>query len=122
MSTARGRTRRARTPGSSRSSRIADGGQTRDFVYVGDVVRAIVAALGDAGDRVVANVGTAREITVVELARTIVELCGGKSTIEHAPARAGEILKSRARVDRLREALGVVAETSLVDGLRETLR
>ena len=35
--------------------------------------------------------------------------------------RAGEILKSRARVDRLRDQLGVVAETKLVDGLRATL-
>jgi len=101
---------------------FGDGGQTRDFVYVGDVVRAIVAALGDGADRVVANVGTGGEITVLELARSIVELCGGRSTIEHAPSRAGEILKSRARVDRLRDALGVVAETSLIDGLRETLR
>ena len=101
---------------------FGDGGQTRDFVYVGDVVRAIVAALGDGGNRVVANVGTGGEITVLELARSIVELCGGRSVIEHAPPRAGEILKSRARVDRLRDALGVVAETSLVDGLRETLR
>ena len=101
---------------------FGDGGQTRDFVYVGDVVRAIVAALGDGADRVVANVGTGGEITVLELARSIVELCGGRSAIEHAPPRAGEILKSRARVDRLRDALGVVAETSLLDGLRETLR
>jgi len=101
---------------------FGDGSQTRDFVYVGDVVRAIVAALGDGADRVVANVGTGGEITVLELARSIVELCGGRSAIEHAPARAGEILKSRARVDRLRDALGVVAETSLIDGLRETLR
>jgi UDP-glucose 4-epimerase len=101
---------------------FGDGGQTRDFVYVGDVVRAIVAALGDGADRVVANVGTGGEITVLELARSIVELCGGRSAIDHAPARPGEILKSRARVDRLRDALGVVAETSLLDGLRETLR
>jgi UDP-glucose 4-epimerase len=101
---------------------FGDGGQTRDFVYVGDVVRAIVAALGDGANRVVANVGTGGEITVIELARSVVQLCGGKSAIEHAPARPGEILKSRARVDRLRDALGVVAETSLLDGLRETLR
>ncbi len=101
---------------------FGDGGQTRDFVYVGDVVRAIVAALGDGNSRLVANVGTGREITVLEIARTIVDLCGGKSAIEHAPQRAGEILKSRARVDRLRDALGIVAETALVDGLRETLR
>ena len=46
---------------------------------------------------------------------------GGSSTIEHAAARTGEILESRARVDRLRDQLGVVAETKLVDGLRATL-
>jgi UDP-glucose 4-epimerase len=101
---------------------FGDGSQTRDFVYVGDIVRAIVAALGDGASRIVANVGTGREITVLELARTIVQLCGGKSTIAHAPQRSGEILKSRARVDRLRDSLGIVAETTLVDGLRETLR
>jgi UDP-glucose 4-epimerase len=101
---------------------FGDGGQTRDFVYVGDVVCAIMAALGDGASRVVANVGTGGEITVLELARTIAQLCGGQSAIEHAPERAGEILKSCARVDRLREALGVAAQTKLVDGLRETLR
>jgi UDP-glucose 4-epimerase len=101
---------------------FGDGSQTRDFVYVGDVVRAVVAALGDGANRVVANVGTGGEITVLELARSLVELCGGRSAIEHAPPRSGEILKSRARVDRLRDALDIVAETSLLDGLRETLR
>ncbi len=100
---------------------FGDGGQTRDFVYVGDVVRALCAAAADGNSRQVANVGTGGEITVTELARTIVELCGGRSTIEHAPARPGEILKSRARVDRLREVFGVVAKTALVDGLRATL-
>lgn len=99
---------------------FGDGEQTRDFIYVGDVVRAIVAALADGNSRLVANVGTGGEITVLELARTIRGLCGDRSAIEHAPMRAGEILRSRARVDRLR-ALGVVAETPLVDGLRRTL-
>ena len=100
---------------------FGDGSQTRDFVYVGDVARALVAAVGDGNSRLIANVGTGGEITVKELARTIVELCGGNSQIEHAPARAGEILKSRANVDRLRDKLGIVAETKLVDGLRATL-
>jgi hypothetical protein len=52
---------------------------------------------------------------------TDVELCGGRAPIAHAPSRAGEILKSRARVDRLRDVFGVVAETRLADGLRATL-
>jgi len=100
---------------------FGDGSQTRDFVYVGDVVRALAAAVADGNARTVANVGTGGEITVKELARTVVELCGNRSTIEHAPPRAGEILKSRASVDRLRTAFGVVAQTKLVDGLRVTL-
>jgi len=100
---------------------FGDGQQTRDFVYVGDVVRAIMAALGDGNSRLVANVGMGGEISVLELARTIVDLCGGRSPIAHQPARAGEILKSRACVERLRDALGVVAETKLADGLRMTL-
>jgi UDP-glucose 4-epimerase len=100
---------------------FGDGSQTRDFIYVGDVVRAIVSALADGNSRAIVNVGTGGEISVLELARTMVELCGAGSQIEHAPARAGEILKSRAKVERLREQLGVVAETLLVDGLRATL-
>jgi UDP-glucose 4-epimerase len=100
---------------------FGDGGQTRDFVFVGDVVRAIVSALGDGNARLVANVGTGGETTVLQLAKAIVQLTGGTSEVTHAPARAGEILKSRARVDRLRNALGVVAQTSLIDGLRATL-
>ena len=100
---------------------FGDGSQTRDFVYVGDVVRGLAAALCEGNSRLVANVGRGGEISVLELARTIVELCGKRSAIEHAPARPGEILRSRANVDRLREQLGVVAETNLVDGLRQTL-
>lgn len=100
---------------------FGDGSQTRDFVYVGDVVRSLVAALDDGNSRVVCNVGRGGEISVLELARSIVELCGNKSKIDHAAPRAGEILRSRANVDRLRDKLNVVAQTELVDGLRKTL-
>ena len=77
----------------------------QNFLTSERVFRAIVAAAGDGNSQLVANVGTGGEITVLELARTVVELCGGASPIQHAPQRAGEILKSRARVDRLRDAL-----------------
>jgi UDP-glucose 4-epimerase len=103
---------------------FGDGEQTRDFVYVGDVVRAIVGALfadGPATDRAAINVGTGAEITVKELARIIVELSGKSSRITHAPARAGEIVRSVARVDRLASLLGVRAQTQLRDGLAATL-
>lgn len=100
---------------------FGDGTQTRDFVYVGDVVRSILAGLADGNARVVANVGTGHEVTVRQLAEEIVKLCGGRSEIAHAPGRAGEILRSRAAVDTLRTAFGITAETKLADGLRRTL-
>jgi UDP-glucose 4-epimerase len=98
------------------------GEQTRDFVYVGDVARAVVrACLSGDGDRAVINVGTGREVTVNELARTIVRLCGERSEIVHAATRAGEIARSVAAVERMHEILGLSAQTTLEDGLRETL-
>ncbi|MCE9572349.1 MAG: SDR family NAD(P)-dependent oxidoreductase [Deltaproteobacteria bacterium] len=101
---------------------FGDGGQTRDFVYVGDVARAVVAAaMSDSTSRVALNVGTGREITVLELARIVVELCGGRSAIQHAAPRAGEIVRSVAAVERAHTALGFRAEVALVDGLRATL-
>jgi UDP-glucose 4-epimerase len=99
---------------------FGDGKQTRDFVYVADVTRAIEAAMQDGNSRLVANVGTGRETSVLELARSIVELCGNKSTIGHAPARPGEILRSVALVERLAK-LGTPATTPLHEGLRLTL-
>ena len=82
---------------------------------------AIASATRDGNSRLVANVGTGRETTVLDLARAVNELSGKRSTIDHAPARAGEILKSLARVDRLRDKLGVVAEAPLNEGLEATL-
>jgi UDP-glucose 4-epimerase len=101
---------------------FGSGEQTRDFVYVGDVARAVVrACLSSEGDRAVINIGTGREVTVNELARTIVRLCGQRSEIVHAPQRAGEIARSVAAVERMRTVFGLSAETSLEDGLRATL-
>jgi UDP-glucose 4-epimerase len=98
------------------------GEQTRDFVYVGDVARAVVrACLSSDGDRAVINIGTGREVTVNELAGTIVRLCGQRSEIAHAAQRAGEIARSVAAVERMHDVLGLAAETTLEDGLRETL-
>jgi UDP-glucose 4-epimerase len=104
---------------------FGDGEQTRDFIYVGDISRAIVTAcLSDAGDRAVINLGTGVETTVNQLARTVVDLCKSSSSITRAPSRAGEILRSVACIDRAREVFGAeyrVAEVALEGGLAETL-
>ena len=101
---------------------FGDGQQTRDFVYVGDVARAVVAAaMADGGDGTAMNIGTGRETTVRQLAEIVVGLAGTGVAISHAPARAGEIVRSLAAVERVRAALGWRAEVDLQDGLARTL-
>lgn len=101
---------------------FGDGEQTRDFVFVGDVARAIVLALfAEGGDGSAANIGTGAETSVNDLATLINEFCGGKSTISHGESRDGEILKSVADVRRAEERFSFSAETVLRDGLKETV-
>jgi len=101
---------------------FGDGEQTRDFVFVGDVVRAVVgAALSDGGEAVPVNIATGKSHSVNQLAAEVLRLCGSPAVIHHAPARDGEIRRSVARVTRAEELLGFRAETSLSDGLARTI-
>lgn len=102
---------------------FGDGTQTRDFVYVGDVARALAlaAAVDDArGDAI--NIGTGREIPIHQLAAAALAHSGSRSEIVHAAPRAGEILRSVAAVGRARDRLGFAAEIDFDAGLRETLQ
>ena len=93
---------------------FGDGRQTRDYVYVSDVVRAFQLAAGsDAVGSL--NVGTAQETTVLELAQAI----GVEPDFQ--PARTGEIQRSCLDVSRAAEVLGFRAEVALEDGLQRTL-
>jgi UDP-glucose 4-epimerase len=99
-----------------------DGEQTRDFVFVGDVVRAVVgAALSDSGAGVPVNIATGKVHSINQLAAEVLRLCESSAAIHHAEARAGEIRHSVARVTRAEEMLGFRAETSLAEGLRQTV-
>ncbi len=100
---------------------FGDGEQTRDFVYVGDVVEAIVRALFAAeGAPGPLNVGTGRQICVNALAAQVIAAARSASEIAHAEARAGEILRSVADVARIADRLGFEASTPLAQGLRQT--
>lgn len=98
-----------------------DGKHTRDFVFVGDVVRAIIAALDLRESTPPMNVGTGHVVTIQHLAETLVELSGGKSRITNGPARPGDIVHSCAQVDALAKILGIRAETTLEEGLKALL-
>lgn len=77
-----------------------DGGQTRDFVHVRDVVQANVAAL-EHGDGDFFNVAMGKSLTVRELAETVLEATGSSSEIVYAEPRAGDVRDSRADVSKI---------------------
>lgn len=102
---------------------FGDGGQSRDFIYVSDIVEGLVRARDHArqnGGAEVFNLCTGRATTLLELARVIDQVSGrAPLPIDHAEARAGDIRASLGRPDKAREAMGFVATTSLEDGLRQ---
>jgi len=99
---------------------FGDGGQTRDFIYVDDIVGAIAFAASTPGMTGVFNAGYGGQMTVLELARRIVALAGSQSEIRHAAERAGDVRHSRASVDKLRAA-GFQPAGTLEAGLAATL-
>lgn len=99
---------------------FGDGSQERDYVYVGDVARATLAAIGRDGG--VFNVGTGRATSVVELYGLIRAAAGSDIDAVHADARVGELQRSVLDPSRAAEALGWGPETSLEEGLRLTHR
>ncbi len=72
---------------------FGDGGQTRDYVYVADIVDAFVRAL-DSGDGAVLNIGTGVETSVLDLYRVMAEAAGVSGEPVFAPSRAGELARS----------------------------
>jgi UDP-glucose 4-epimerase len=96
---------------------FGDGRQTRDYVYVADVVSATLAAQGHAG---VFNVGTGVETSVLELADACARVAGVAVPVEHAPPRPGELQRSVLDPTNAKQELGFRAETTLDEGLAPT--
>jgi len=103
-----------------------DGKQTRDYVFVGDVARANLSAatcslpaVGGVDARAF-NIGTARETSVLELGSVLGEVAGSTASIEHAPARPGELQRSAVRIAKAAKWLGWKPMTDLREGLSRT--
>lgn len=101
---------------------LGDGRQTRDFTYVGDVVRGVLAAAttpGVSGE--VFNVAVGGRISLLELFGTLQRLL--KTNVEpiFGPAREGDVRDSQADILKARQRLGFEPQVSFEDGLRATL-
>jgi UDP-glucose 4-epimerase len=97
---------------------FGDGLQTRDFVYVADVVDALLAAVGNAGG--VFNIGTGEETTVLGLHDACAAVAGRSDEPRFEPARLGDVRRSVLDVSRAARELGWSPRTTLAEGLAQT--
>lgn len=98
-----------------------DGEQTRDFLYVADLVDAILLADRTESPGEVFQIASGRETSIRTLVDTMKEVCAGFAfDVQYRPPRAGEILRNYASIEKARRVLGYDPKTQLKDGLRST--
>ncbi|HXN91010.1 MAG TPA: UDP-glucuronic acid decarboxylase family protein [Candidatus Sulfotelmatobacter sp.] len=97
-----------------------DGSQTRSLCYVSDLIRGVLAVL-ERGDDQPINLGNPHEVTVLELAETIIRLAGSKSRIEHRDLPVDDPKQRRPDISRAQKLVDWRPEVGLDDGLGRTL-
>lgn len=101
---------------------FGDGRQVRDFVYVGDVVRFLIAGMERDDDHAqVFNVCTGTTTTILQLAKTLASIVGTEFRFGNRPPRTGDIRTSLGDPEKALRILGVETTTPLGDGLRATV-
>jgi UDP-glucose 4-epimerase len=99
-----------------------DGQQTRDYVYVADVVAALVAAATAPGvNRATINIGSGRETSVNELIAHVEQATGRRANVIRNAQKAGGVARLAADIGRARALLGFAPKVSLAEGLHLTL-
>jgi UDP-glucose 4-epimerase len=101
---------------------FGDGKQTRDFIYVKDVVRANLLAMeAQDADGTALNIGSGMVTDLNELARMVFSAVGGAENVIHAPEREGDIKHSSCEAKLAKKRLGFEAQTTMAEGLMETV-
>lgn len=99
-----------------------DGNQTRDYVYVDDVVKAMLAAATAPGINLsTINIGSGTETSIRELVHEVLEVTGGNPEVVYNPRNEGGLSRLCADIGLAREKLGYKPVTTLPDGLKKTL-
>ncbi len=99
---------------------FGDGEYVRDYVFVGDVVEANMAAM-DKADGEIVNIGTSKGTTVNELFRMLKEITGYEKDPVYAPPRPGDLRKSILDVSKAAKVLNWTPKVSLEEGLKKTV-
>jgi len=101
-----------------------DGKQTRDYMYIKDAVNAYKLVLKSYENVVgkAVNFGTGREINILELANTVLNLCGNDATPIHVAPRAGEVTRLCADISLARKELDFVPKYTIEKGIKEFLK
>jgi UDP-glucose 4-epimerase len=98
-----------------------DGSQHRKFVYVEDLARAHVLALGDAAQNQTYNLDGAEKITIKRIAETVLKLTGAERPIEFMPARAGDYSGKDVVSDKAAKELGWTPQINFEEGMKRTV-
>jgi UDP-glucuronate decarboxylase len=98
------------------------GNQTRSFCYVDDLLEAVVRFMASPSEVIgPMNLGSEAEITIAELAETVIDLTGSRSQRERLPLPADDPVQRRPDISFARSELNWAPKTSLRDGLRKTI-
>lgn len=100
---------------------FGDGTDTRDYVFVDDVVDAFVKAAGEAGGGQRFNIGTGVETSVRQLHSVIAAAAGGRDEPEFHPARLGDLKRSSLDISRAKQVLGWAPKVGLAEGVARTV-
>jgi dTDP-glucose 4,6-dehydratase len=100
---------------------FGDGSQTRSFTYVDDLIRGLVL-LARSGEHLPVNIGNPREMTLLELAKAVLDATGSKSEIVYEALPVDDPQVRQPDITRARQLLGWEPEVSLEDGLRRMLQ
>jgi UDP-glucose 4-epimerase len=102
---------------------FGDGNQTRDFVYIDDVVDALIAAATAEGvDRLVINIGSGQEVSINELAHKVAQVVGRPANVLHSSAESGGVSRLVADLSLAGAKLGFQPRVNLEQGLELLLR
>jgi len=99
---------------------FGDGGQTRSFCYVDDLIRGLVA-LAESDVHLPVNLGNPKEMTLLELAESVIDVTGSRSEIVFEALPVDDPQVRQPDITRARQLLGWEPETELADGLRMTI-